>query len=204
MAAKLPAHRPSRRHELVDAAIEVFAEKGYADASLGDIAERADVALTAIYYHFSGKDDLFAEAVRTCLASITEVVVAARPTGAQSDVEGLNATIDAVWEWIDQHPASAALVHVQLPGAVRPVAGIRQAFLDVHERRARDYLEGDAPKRGALDARAAIGTLRVRTLIDSLMSVHAMRLADGPLSGSSPEALRTELQRVARAILDLG
>jgi AcrR family transcriptional regulator len=196
---KQPAHRPSRRNELVSAAIQVFAEKGFAEASLGDIAQRADVALTAVYYHFAGKDDLFAAAMRSCLSAISEVVIAARPAG-KVGIDSLDATIDAVWDWIDENPYSAALVHVQLPGAIRQVASIRQEFLELHEMRALDFFDaGDLGRTNG--SRTAASILRVRALIDVLMAVHAMRLADGPLSTASPDAVRSELHRVARKLL---
>jgi AcrR family transcriptional regulator len=47
------------RAALLEAAMEVFAQRGYRDASVGDIAERAGYSKGAIYFHFSGKDDLF-------------------------------------------------------------------------------------------------------------------------------------------------
>jgi AcrR family transcriptional regulator len=47
------------RAALLEAAMEVFAQRGYRDASVDDIAERAGYSKGAIYFHFSGKDDLF-------------------------------------------------------------------------------------------------------------------------------------------------
>ena len=35
---KQPAHRPSRRNDIVDAAIRIFADKGYSEAAITDIA----------------------------------------------------------------------------------------------------------------------------------------------------------------------
>ena len=43
----LPAHRPSRREDIVDAAIRLFARKGFVDAAIGDVADEADVVVTA-------------------------------------------------------------------------------------------------------------------------------------------------------------
>ncbi len=37
----LPAHRPSRRDEILDAAIAVFAAQGFVDTSISDVAEQA-------------------------------------------------------------------------------------------------------------------------------------------------------------------
>ena len=47
------------RTALLEAAMDVFAERGYRDASVDEIAERAGYSKGAIYFHFSGKDDLF-------------------------------------------------------------------------------------------------------------------------------------------------
>src|SRR4051812_28682544 len=40
-ATKRPAHRPSRRLQIVEAAIQVFAREGYVEASVEDIANAA-------------------------------------------------------------------------------------------------------------------------------------------------------------------
>lgn len=50
------AARPS---EIVLAALEVFAEKGYAGARLDEIAARAGVSKGALYLYFETKDELF-------------------------------------------------------------------------------------------------------------------------------------------------
>src|SRR4051794_18892911 len=47
------------RAALLDAALRVFAERGYRDASVDDIAERAGYSKGALYWHFSSKDDVF-------------------------------------------------------------------------------------------------------------------------------------------------
>ncbi|OMC36991.1 TetR family transcriptional regulator [Mycobacterium sp. GA-1841] len=47
------------RSVLLDAAEEVFAEKGFAPATLDDIARAAGYTKGAIYKHFATKDDLF-------------------------------------------------------------------------------------------------------------------------------------------------
>lgn len=47
------------RSALLEAAVEVFAERGYRDASVDEIAARAGYSKGAVYFHFSGKEDLF-------------------------------------------------------------------------------------------------------------------------------------------------
>jgi AcrR family transcriptional regulator len=51
--------REHTRNLLLDAAEEVFAERGFEGASLEDIAQRAGYTRGAIYKHFSSKADLF-------------------------------------------------------------------------------------------------------------------------------------------------
>jgi TetR/AcrR family fatty acid metabolism transcriptional regulator len=51
--------RPTdRRRELLDAAVRVFARKGYRAARVGDIAEEAGVAHGLLYHYFRSKDEV--------------------------------------------------------------------------------------------------------------------------------------------------
>jgi AcrR family transcriptional regulator len=47
------------RQKLLDAAAEVFAEKGYASASMDDVAAAAGMTKGALYWNFDGKEALF-------------------------------------------------------------------------------------------------------------------------------------------------
>src|SRR5689334_21682030 len=52
---RVPAHRPSRRHEIVQAAIRVFADTLLSQATVEQVAAECGVAVTAVYYHFASK-----------------------------------------------------------------------------------------------------------------------------------------------------
>ncbi|HEY6960687.1 MAG TPA: TetR/AcrR family transcriptional regulator [Gaiellaceae bacterium] len=47
-----------RRRELLDAAVEVFARKGFRAARVGDIAEEAGVAHGLLYHYFRSKEEV--------------------------------------------------------------------------------------------------------------------------------------------------
>ncbi|MFT3866633.1 MAG: TetR/AcrR family transcriptional regulator [Solirubrobacterales bacterium] len=47
------------RQELLSAAAEVFAERGFHDAAIDAVAERAGYSKGSVYWHFKGKEDLF-------------------------------------------------------------------------------------------------------------------------------------------------
>ncbi len=67
---------------LLAAASEVFAEKGYRDATIAEICERAKANVAAVNYHFGDKETLYAEAWRH---SFSESVKAHPPDGGVSD-----------------------------------------------------------------------------------------------------------------------
>ncbi|SPM36209.1 TetR family transcriptional regulator [Mycobacterium rhizamassiliense] len=74
------------RSLLVDAAEEVFGEKGFLAATLDDIAHTAGYTKGAIYKHFSTKEDLFLAVSdrywRRYFDNFTEVMSAATEVGA--------------------------------------------------------------------------------------------------------------------------
>ncbi|MDT5218929.1 MAG: hypothetical protein QOF15_1034 [Mycobacterium sp.] len=75
------------RSLLLDAAEEVFAEKGFTTATLDDIAHAAGYTKGAIYKHFTAKEDLFLAVSdrywRRYFDNFAEVMVTARQIGAR-------------------------------------------------------------------------------------------------------------------------
>ncbi len=66
-----------KRRVLLDAAVRVFARKGYHAARVGDIAEEAGVAYGLLYHYFKSKEDVlrsvFRETWRALIATIQSV-----------------------------------------------------------------------------------------------------------------------------------
>jgi AcrR family transcriptional regulator len=60
--------KDARPGEIVAAAYEVFAEKGFAAARLDDIAARAGVSKGALYLYFETKQDIFEAVVKDAIA----------------------------------------------------------------------------------------------------------------------------------------
>lgn len=60
------------RQALLNAAIAVFADRGYEGASVRTITTRAKVNQGAITYHFGGKDGLYREVLRTVRNALSE------------------------------------------------------------------------------------------------------------------------------------
>jgi AcrR family transcriptional regulator len=66
-----------RPREICAAALEVFAEKGFAAAKLDEIARRAGVSKGTLYLYFADKEQLFRAVVRDSIAPNVQAITAA-------------------------------------------------------------------------------------------------------------------------------
>jgi AcrR family transcriptional regulator len=71
-----------RRTGILDAALAVFSQRGYHDASIDDIASEAGVSKALIYEHFASKQELYADLIARNARELTQ-----RVAGALSGVE---------------------------------------------------------------------------------------------------------------------
>ena len=69
--------REDRRRQILDAAVRVFAQKGFTQCRVSDIAEEAGVAYGLVYHYFGSKDEvldtLFLERWDVMVALITDI-----------------------------------------------------------------------------------------------------------------------------------
>jgi len=66
--------KETRPAEITAAALEVFADHGFAAAKLDDVARRAGISKGSIYLYFSNKEELFRAVVRSAVVPNIEVV----------------------------------------------------------------------------------------------------------------------------------
>ena len=62
----------STAEKVLDAAEDLFAEKGYDATSLGDVADRVGIRSPSLYNHFRNKDALYTAVLERLLQSFTE------------------------------------------------------------------------------------------------------------------------------------
>lgn len=100
MGARLPSPRWQRRpdarpQELLDAALALFVERGYAATRLEEVAQRAGVAKATLYLYYENKLELFKAVVRHALvARFDEVAheIEGQGAGARERLVALLAT----------------------------------------------------------------------------------------------------------------
>ena len=69
---KRQRRKEARPSEIIEAAITIFAERGFGAARLEDVARRAGVAKGTVFVYFPTKDDLFRAVAQTVLTSHLE------------------------------------------------------------------------------------------------------------------------------------
>lgn len=67
--ALTPEERQARTRQLLDAALDVFLERGFEAARLDEVAKRAGVAKGTLYLYFVSKEALFEDLIRSLIAS---------------------------------------------------------------------------------------------------------------------------------------
>lgn len=139
------------KERIVDAGMAVFAEVGYQNLSMRQVADRLDAHAGSLYYHVRGKDELLAlMADRVCRSAYdagTEAL-GALPAGAtwRERVEAQAATLR---RGIARHPGGAQLL-AESPGLLSTGA------LSLMERLLRTLLDAGLP---AGDCHIAADTL---------------------------------------------
>jgi AcrR family transcriptional regulator len=199
--AKRPAHRPSRRDDIIDAAVKVFAERGYAEASVNDIAEAANVVVSGIYYHFEGKAQLFDAAIAEVYESLDAAVEASRVGFDPGSAEALSSVIRAGQRWVDDYPDASKMLYSQLPGATPGSARLRDEHEAKHAAMAHRYIERSSNSGADTDVADPAAELVARTLVHLIISVMPLRLEGGLLSRRSPRSLEESLVAVCHQIV---
>ncbi|HET7638983.1 MAG TPA: TetR/AcrR family transcriptional regulator [Ktedonobacteraceae bacterium] len=92
----------ARRAQLIECAIETIATLGYAQASLAQIARRANISKSVITYYFASKEELLEQVVTEIYTAAVQAVtpqIAAQPTAALR----LQAYIRSAVDYIGTH-----------------------------------------------------------------------------------------------------
>lgn len=96
------ASTEATRNRIIDAAIDVFHDRGFATATIAEIVERSGDSSGSIYHHFGGKDELFV-AILQRVGADNEARITAVTARTESDDpaagfdEIAKAYLDGIW-----------------------------------------------------------------------------------------------------------
>ncbi len=98
------------RDRLVDHARRLFAQRGYADVSVDEIAAAAELTKGAVYYQFKDKTDLFRAACEAVLDDIARQVADARQVLATPELDELGTGGGRLFDAYDSQEARRLLL----------------------------------------------------------------------------------------------
>lgn len=110
---RLPGERPG---QILQAALEVFGERGLSASRLDDIAKRAGLSKGTIYLYFPNKDELFREMVRHTVVSQIEIREQLMNSASGSATELLVQFMRDHWKFIRSAPFAPLfrLIHAEI------------------------------------------------------------------------------------------
>lgn len=110
--------RQDKRVRIIDAAVQVFAEKGYRAARISDIARGAGVADGTIYLYFRNKEDLLLTIFEEKMEGLLEDLQAAL-AGLDDPLERMRAYARFHFWQLRTYPALAQVLQVELRQSTR-------------------------------------------------------------------------------------
>ena len=137
--ARPPEEAPRRRGEataerILDVAEALFAEHGYAGASLRDVADGVGIRTPSLYNHFASKEALYAAVLERGLAPIVELLSVAQAEGGGESSDPSRIASE-VMRLLSRHPNVPRLVlHETASGGQRLTPMLRSWIAPAFER----------------------------------------------------------------------
>ena len=187
--------KDAKRTAMMQAAIRVFADKGYHAATVRDVVDAAEVAVGTFYFYFPDKETLFVHLFEETAAFLLKTIqqaLASRP-GLPLQIE---AAIEAYLNIVLYEPAVVQLLLVNGPGSV-PALAERQA--ELREKLVRIW---QRPLTEAQD-KGHIMPQNVRRLAEALVgaideNIYNVLISPNP-EHEAPQALRDMVNLALRA-----
>jgi AcrR family transcriptional regulator len=118
----------TRRQNIVDAALQLFAQKGVAGTSIRDISSLSGESISTVYYYFDDKDDLFRTVmVETTLGGL-EPLLTAEQESEGTALDRLRRLLAAYVTFITENPEPAMML---IRGLLRVLEHENTPFIQV-------------------------------------------------------------------------
>ncbi|MFJ8112637.1 TetR/AcrR family transcriptional regulator [Streptomyces sp. NPDC096132] len=104
--------RAVREQQMLDAAVEIFGQRGYMAASMDEIAELAGVSKPLVYLYLNSKEDLFTACIRREARALVDAVRSGVRTDLPADRQLWDGLL-AFFAHTAAHPHAWSVVHLQ-------------------------------------------------------------------------------------------
>lgn len=191
--------RAQTRQQLIQAAAEVFARRGFHAAVVDEIAEAAGYSSGALYSNFDGKDDLLLAVLEQTIARSAQIHRSAADRGGTGIPERVESVARNWLKTLEERPAEfILLIELWSHAARRPE--LRERFAERYDA-VRDAL-ADIIATGAqqLGLTLALPARDLATIVDALGDGFALQKIVNP-EGTRDELLIWAFQRLFAAAL---
>ncbi|PIE75435.1 hypothetical protein CSA17_07505, partial [bacterium DOLJORAL78_65_58] len=96
--------REQQRHRqgILQAAVTLFAERGYHQTTMQMVAEKAEFSVGYLYKHFAGKEEMYQALLAFHIHSLDAIFAAQKARGL-SPLEEIHASYSAICEHFNHH-----------------------------------------------------------------------------------------------------
>jgi len=185
------------RESLLDAAEQLFAERGVSKTSLQDIAKAAGVTRGAVYWHFADKAELFNAMMSRTTLPMEDTLKSIDTEREANPLAELKASMMDVMRRIAHDPRTQRVFDIATLKVeyVEELSGIRDRHLNVH---------GSCQRHVEATFRRAQALGQIRSDLDlHVLAVTYMALVNGLIHNWMFDQTRYELVCAADAGIDL-
>ena len=161
-----------RRGRLIDAMMELCADRGYTNFSVADVATTAGVSSKTFYQLFNDKEDCLLAAYRASAESLLGEV---RPVVRGTDMHRAtrNVVLERLLHALQRRPQAGRLLLVEALAGGAAVRRERERVLGLFERRAQEFLGSVSADSETLDLPATALVGAVRALVSRELRGHS-------------------------------
>lgn len=150
-----------RRHQLINVARSIFAERGYDGTAIEEVALRAGVSKPVVYEHFGGKEGLYAVVVDREMTALLDGVTASLINNRfRARVEAVTL---ALLTYVEERPDGFRIMTRDSPASI--TSGTSSSLFNDAVNQVAPILAGDFSRRGLdpelapLYAQALVGSV---------------------------------------------
>jgi TetR/AcrR family transcriptional regulator, fatty acid metabolism regulator protein len=122
------------RQRIVNAALEVFAKKGYHEATMDEIASVSQISKGGLYFHFPSKQDLFLALADAAANMLVGKMEQAMQTNGARRRQKMRLAIETAFQLLERHRPMARLVFLKM-GSLGPPFDAK--LMEIHKKLAR-------------------------------------------------------------------
>jgi len=136
MRGKTEAALEVRCAEILEAARQVFAKKGFSQATVDDIAEAAGVAKGTLYLYFRSKDEIYLAALKQGISTLHEETMRQVDESATA-AQKIRAFIRARIEYFEKNREFFKIYHSEFGNILIHPAKVSKECRDLYEKQGR-------------------------------------------------------------------